>query len=193
MHDPEKSELRHSSHEADEQSRATGWLIHNDYKYDNVVLDPGDITKIIGVLDWEMCTIGDPLSDLGTTLGYWVDSADPEDLQINRSGPTAHPGSFTREELVELLRSKNGPRRFPDAFLPHTCPVQTRRHRAANLLSLPPRPDQRRALCLHAPANRNSFAFLLAQRAVRKNLKVEDLRGWRRTHAVLIRESSCHL
>ncbi len=56
-------------------------LIHNDYKYDNVVLDSNDITKIVGVLDWEMCTIGDPLSDLGTALAYWVDAQDPEDLQ----------------------------------------------------------------------------------------------------------------
>jgi aminoglycoside phosphotransferase (APT) family kinase protein len=83
-------------------------LIHNDYKYDNVVLDPGDITRIIGVLDWEMCTIGDPLTDLGTTLAYWVDAADSEELQINRSGPTAHPGSFTRAELVEYYARKTG-------------------------------------------------------------------------------------
>jgi aminoglycoside phosphotransferase (APT) family kinase protein len=83
-------------------------LIHNDYKYDNVVLDPGDVTRIIGVLDWEMCTIGDPLTDLGTTLAYWVDAADPEELQENRSGPTTHPGSFTRAELVEYYAQKTG-------------------------------------------------------------------------------------
>jgi len=83
-------------------------LIHNDYKYDNIVLDPRDITKIIGVLDWEMCTIGDPLTDLGTTLAYWVDAADPEELQINRSGPTTHPGSFTRAELIEFYAQKTG-------------------------------------------------------------------------------------
>jgi aminoglycoside phosphotransferase (APT) family kinase protein len=83
-------------------------LIHNDYKYDNVVLHPGDITKIIGVLDWEMCTIGDPLADLGTTLAYWVDAADPDDLQEQRSGPTTFPGSFTRVELVEYYAQKTG-------------------------------------------------------------------------------------
>jgi aminoglycoside phosphotransferase (APT) family kinase protein len=83
-------------------------LIHNDYKYDNVVLDPGDITKILGVLDWEMCTIGDPLADLGTTLAYWVDAADPEELQENRSGPTTHPGSLTRAELVEYYARRTG-------------------------------------------------------------------------------------
>jgi aminoglycoside phosphotransferase (APT) family kinase protein len=83
-------------------------LIHNDYKYDNVVLHPGDTTTIIGVLDWEMCTIGDPLADLGTTLAYWVDAADPDDLQEQRSGPTTFPGSFTRVELVEYYAQKTG-------------------------------------------------------------------------------------
>src|SRR5215469_8148672 len=63
-------------------------LIHNDYKFDNVVLDPGDLTRIIGVLDWEMSTIGDPLSDLGTTLAYWVNVDDPNELQNLRWGPT---------------------------------------------------------------------------------------------------------
>jgi aminoglycoside phosphotransferase (APT) family kinase protein len=76
-------------------------LIHNDYKYDNVVLDPTDITKIIGVLDWEMCTIGDPLSDLGGALAYWVDAGDSEELQKIRWGPTNYSGSLTRAQLVE--------------------------------------------------------------------------------------------
>jgi aminoglycoside phosphotransferase (APT) family kinase protein len=82
-------------------STSTTSLIHNDYKYDNVVLDSNDITKIVGVLDWEMCTIGDSLSDLGTALAYWVEPADPEELQQNRWGPTTIPGSFTREEFVQ--------------------------------------------------------------------------------------------
>ena len=83
-------------------------LIHNDYKYDNVVLDPRDITKIVGVLDWEMCTIGDPLADLGTALAYWIDTADPAELQENRSGPTNHPGSLTRSELAGYYAQKTG-------------------------------------------------------------------------------------
>jgi aminoglycoside phosphotransferase (APT) family kinase protein len=83
-------------------------LIHNDYKYDNVVLNPGDITKIIGILDWEMCTIGDPLSDLGTALAYWVDADDPDQLQESRSGPTSQPCSFTRAELVEYYVQQTG-------------------------------------------------------------------------------------
>src|SRR5271163_404338 len=72
------------THDYPEVEKITGWmqqhlphtaavsLIHNDYKYDNVVLDASDITRIVGVLDWEMCTIGDSLSDLGTALAYWV-------------------------------------------------------------------------------------------------------------------------
>jgi aminoglycoside phosphotransferase (APT) family kinase protein len=76
-------------------------LIHNDYKFDNVVLDPDNLTKIIGVLDWEMCTIGDPLSDLGTALAYWIDANDPDELQKLRWGPTNYPGSMTRSELVQ--------------------------------------------------------------------------------------------
>ena len=83
-------------------------LIHNDYKYDNVVLDSNDITTIVGVLDWEMCTIGDPLTDLGTTLAYWVDAADPEELQKNRWGPTNAPGSMTRAEIVHTYAQKTG-------------------------------------------------------------------------------------
>jgi aminoglycoside phosphotransferase (APT) family kinase protein len=83
-------------------------LIHNDYKYDNVVLDSNDITAIVGVLDWEMCTIGDPLTDLGTTLAYWVDSTDPEESQKNRWGPTNVPGSLTRVEIVNDYTRKTG-------------------------------------------------------------------------------------
>ena len=83
-------------------------LIHNDYKYDNVVLDSSDITTIVGLLDWEMCTIGDSLADLGTTLAYWVDATDPEELQQNRWGLTTHPGSFTRAEIVQYYAQKTG-------------------------------------------------------------------------------------
>jgi len=91
-------------------------LIHNDYKYDNVVLDSNDITKIVGVLDWEMCTIGDSLSDLGTALAYWVDYTDPEELQENRWGPTTHRGSLTREQIVHYYADKTGCDASPMAF-----------------------------------------------------------------------------
>jgi aminoglycoside phosphotransferase (APT) family kinase protein len=76
-------------------------LLHNDYKYDNLVLDEKDVTRIVAVLDWEMSTIGDPLMDLGTTLGYWVEKGDPVAWQALRVGPTSHPGSPTRRELAD--------------------------------------------------------------------------------------------
>lgn len=83
-------------------------LIHNDYKYDNLVLDPDDWSSIIGVLDWEMATVGDPLMDLGTSLGYWVEAGDPVEIQALRLSPTNLPGNPTREELVELYAHRSG-------------------------------------------------------------------------------------
>jgi len=83
-------------------------LIHNDYKYDNVVLDPADSTKIVGVLDWEMCTIGDPLTDLGTALAYWVDPQDPQELQEIRTAPTTLPGTLSRAHLLERYVAATG-------------------------------------------------------------------------------------
>jgi aminoglycoside phosphotransferase (APT) family kinase protein len=83
-------------------------LIHNDYKYDNMILDPKDVTKIIGVLDWEMCTIGDPLSDLGTALAYWVDAEDSNELQQARWSPSNYPSSLTRAQLVERYAMATG-------------------------------------------------------------------------------------
>ena len=67
-------------------------------------------TKIVGVLDWEMCTLGDPLTDLGTALAYWTDPQDPEDFQEIRSAPTTLPGTLTRAKLVERYAARNRPR-----------------------------------------------------------------------------------
>jgi aminoglycoside phosphotransferase (APT) family kinase protein len=83
-------------------------LIHNDYKLDNVVLDPGEPTRIIGVLDWEMSTLGDPLMDLGTTLSYWVEADDSPQMQVVRWGPTAQPGALTRAELAARYAEQSG-------------------------------------------------------------------------------------
>ncbi|MCB0105209.1 MAG: phosphotransferase family protein, partial [Caldilineaceae bacterium] len=76
-----------------------GTLIHNDFKYDNLVLAPSDLTQVLAVLDWEMCTLGDPLMDLGTTLGYWIEANDPPSL-IGMFGLTALPGNLDRGSLV---------------------------------------------------------------------------------------------
>ena len=83
-------------------------LVHNDYKYDNVVLDPADLTRIVAVLDWEMAALGDPLMDLGTTLGYWVDADDPPEMRERAYGPTAAPGSLSRREVVERYAARSG-------------------------------------------------------------------------------------
>jgi len=85
-------------------------LIHNDYKYDNLVLDPDDLARVIAVLDWEMATIGDPLMDFGTSLGYWVEATDPEEWQRYGFGLTSLPGSFTRTELLEHYMRRTGRR-----------------------------------------------------------------------------------
>jgi aminoglycoside phosphotransferase (APT) family kinase protein len=83
-------------------------LIHNDYKYDNIVLDPHDPTRIVGVLDWEMCTLGDPLSDLGTSLAYWTDPQDPQELHEIRSVATTLPGTLTRAQLINRYAIASG-------------------------------------------------------------------------------------
>ncbi|HLL04403.1 MAG TPA: phosphotransferase family protein [Myxococcaceae bacterium] len=93
-------------HQPTESGRSA--LIHNDYKFDNVVLDPANPLRIIGVLDWEMATLGDPLMDLGCSLAYWVQSDDPPDLQQIRMLPTHLPGMMTRRELLARYAEKSG-------------------------------------------------------------------------------------
>lgn len=83
-------------------------LLHNDYKYDNLVLDPGDVTRIVGVLDWEMATIGDPLMDLGTALGYWVEAGDADEMRALTFGPTDAAGSLTRQALIARYARQSG-------------------------------------------------------------------------------------
>jgi len=83
-------------------------VLHNDWKYDNLVLDETDPTKILGVLDWEMSTIGDPLMDLGTALSYWVEPADSDDVKALAFGPTMLDGSPTRRELAERYTARTG-------------------------------------------------------------------------------------
>ena len=81
-------------------------LVHNDYKFDNVMLDETDLTKIVGVLDWEMCTIGDPLMDLGTTLGYWMSHDAPEFMRAMPFNPQILMHNFTRQELAARYHEK---------------------------------------------------------------------------------------
>ena len=83
-------------------------IIHNDYKYDNLLLDPADLTRIVAVLDWEMATIGDPLMDLGGALAYWVEPSDSTLLRQSAFGPTACSGSLTRQEILSRYVTKTG-------------------------------------------------------------------------------------
>jgi aminoglycoside phosphotransferase (APT) family kinase protein len=85
-----------------------GALIHNDYKFDNVVFAPDDLSRVVAVLDWEMATVGDPLMDLGTTLGYWTDPDDPEEWRRLGFGLTTLPGSLRRREVVERYARQTG-------------------------------------------------------------------------------------
>jgi aminoglycoside phosphotransferase (APT) family kinase protein len=90
-------------------------LIHNDFKHDNVLLDQDEPTRVVGVLDWEMCTVGDPLMDLGTTLGYWVEAGDREPMRTLAVTPTAAPGNMSRRELVDCYARLSG-REVPNAL-----------------------------------------------------------------------------
>jgi aminoglycoside phosphotransferase (APT) family kinase protein len=84
-------------------------LIHNDFKFDNVVFDSA-LASITGVLDWEMATLGDPLMDLGTSLSYWAQASDPPMYHQLPFGPTATPGMMTREEVARRYLERSGRR-----------------------------------------------------------------------------------
>lgn len=83
-------------------------LIHNDYRLDNLVLDSSNPQQVVGVLDWEMCTVGDPLLDLGCSLAYWIEAADPPAMQALRMQPSHLPGMPTRAELVRRYTEASG-------------------------------------------------------------------------------------
>lgn len=109
-------------------SDITGWLaerqpadvgqrmIHNDYRFDNLVLAADDPTRIVGVLDWEMATVGDPLMDLGGALAYWVEAGDDEVFQQFRRQPTNAPGMWSREQVVAHYCERTGLAMTPDAW-----------------------------------------------------------------------------
>ncbi len=86
----------------------TSSIVHNDYRFDNVILDPHNPMQIIGVLDWELTTLGDPLMDLGNTLAYWIEAADPAPVQLMRRQPSNAPGMLTRREFVDYYAERSG-------------------------------------------------------------------------------------
>jgi aminoglycoside phosphotransferase (APT) family kinase protein len=83
-------------------------VVHGDFRFDNVVLDPAEPMNVIGVLDWEMATIGDPLMDLGNSLAYWVQTDDDFLARSTRRQPTHLPGMLTRAEAVEYYCGRAG-------------------------------------------------------------------------------------
>jgi aminoglycoside phosphotransferase (APT) family kinase protein len=107
--------------EIDEVAPLTKWLsenvpespaptiVHNDYKLNNLLLNPDDLTEVRAVLDWEMTTIGDPLFDLGNSLSYWTQPDDPDDLkEVLPTVVCSGPKFLTREEFVDLYAEKSG-------------------------------------------------------------------------------------
>jgi aminoglycoside phosphotransferase (APT) family kinase protein len=80
-------------------------IVHNDFKLNNLVLDPYDPSVVNGVLDWEMATIGDPMTDIGAVITYWGEVSDPE---MGISVVTNQPGFFSRREMAEQYARVSG-------------------------------------------------------------------------------------
>ncbi|CAA0113181.1 phosphotransferase family protein [Zhongshania aliphaticivorans] len=83
-------------------------VIHNDFRFDNVVLNPENPAEVLGILDWEMATLGDPLMDLGSALAYWVQADDDKIMRATRRQPTHLPGMLSRKEVVSYYCEKMG-------------------------------------------------------------------------------------
>ena len=80
-------------------------LIHNDYKLDNAMFAADDPSRIVAIFDWDMCTLGDPLNDLGALMAYWRDPSDPDWLQAISTMPAGFP---RRAEMIEWYGEKSG-------------------------------------------------------------------------------------
>lgn len=91
-------------------------VIHNDFKLDNVVLASDDVTRVIGILDWEMATLGDPLMDVAGSMAYWVQADDDAQMQLTRRVPTHLPGMLTRAEFVERYCERMGFEMSPERW-----------------------------------------------------------------------------
>jgi aminoglycoside phosphotransferase (APT) family kinase protein len=94
--------------EPDPQAGRPATLVHNDFKLDNTMLDPADPARVVAVLDWEMCTVGDPLIDVGIFLCYWAQKDDPEARRESISPVTTGPGWISREEIIDRYTETTG-------------------------------------------------------------------------------------
>ncbi|MBN3005211.1 phosphotransferase family protein [Chromobacterium alkanivorans] len=89
------------------ETEPAAWL-HNDYKLDNILVDPGDPARVVGVVDWELAAVGHPLADLGAALAYWIEGRDSSLLRLDAPGPSCAPGAPTRAALVDLYAAAAG-------------------------------------------------------------------------------------
>ena len=83
-------------------------IVHNDYKLDNTMLDAEDPGRLIAIFDWDMCTLGDPLADLGQLLCYWPEAGDSTARIEAFPSPTMLPGFLTRAEVVQRYAERTG-------------------------------------------------------------------------------------
>lgn len=83
-------------------------IVHNDYKLNNLLLSPEDLTEVRAVLDWEMATIGDPLFDLAVSLSYWVEAGDSQELKEVLPTVASTPGFMTRREFIDRYAEMSG-------------------------------------------------------------------------------------
>ena len=92
------------------ENDADATIVHNYFKLDNIMLDPDDPTHVVAVLDWEMCTVGDPLVDVGLFLSYWTMKGTDGGSDRNSSlrAVTNGPGWMTREEIIERYEARTG-------------------------------------------------------------------------------------
>ncbi len=83
-------------------------LVHNDFKLDNIMVDADDPGTPVAVFDWDMCTVGDPLADLGTLLGYWTEPGDSEARKAFAVIPSQEPGFLTRADAAARYGARHG-------------------------------------------------------------------------------------
>jgi aminoglycoside phosphotransferase (APT) family kinase protein len=83
-------------------------LLHNDYRLDNCLLDPRDPARFVAVMDWDMCTQGDPLADLGYVLNYWVEPGDDPAWRAIAAMPTWREGFPSRAEAIARYAARTG-------------------------------------------------------------------------------------
>lgn len=84
-------------------------IIHYDFKLNNTMFSE-DFSKITGLFDWEMTTVGDPLADLGAAMSYWLEAGDPEALKngFGKAPVTVTEGFYTRQEFIGRYAEKSG-------------------------------------------------------------------------------------